>query len=349
MPAPGRANGDLAWPHAEKFGYCTRGNRTAGSRPEHGGAALAGKTFINRRWLPLNALRAFEAVGKRLSFTGGAAALSVSQSAMSRHVAGLEQLLGKQLFERDAGKLTLTPTGEELLAVVAKSLDRIEATIKAICEDEMPGRAVRLHVPPSLLQQTFMPMLGHFHRDHPEIRIDVSSANVTGLPQSDIDMAIVYDRPNVDDMVTDLLCMVRVAPMCSRETAAAAEGKSLAEFLGGQELLHLKLDNQPRELLWAAYLHQQGITIRADSGLAFDTSVAALKYAMVSGGVILGDVDMFADELAGGELVMPYDAVIEDGYGYYLKLNPDDLSDPAIAAFRSWLIASFAARRDKAD
>lgn len=277
-----------------------------------------------------------------MSFTGGAAALSVSQSAMSRHVAGLEQLLGKQLFTRDAGRLSLTPAGEELLGVVTKSLDRVEATLNAIRDDNMPGRAIRLHVPPSLLQQTFMPMLGEFHRDHPEIRIDVSSATITGLPQSDIDMAIVYDRPNVDDRVTDLLSMVRVAPMCSQQTAEAAKGQSLAEFLAANELLHLKLDNQPRDLLWASYLHQCGISLRTDGGLAFDTSIALARYATSSGGVFLGDVDMFEGELNAGELVMPFDAIVEDGYGYYLKLHPDDLSDPAIAAFRSWLIARFA-------
>ena len=58
-----------------------------------GATKIASKGAMNRRWLPLNALRAFEAVGKHLSFTGGAAALSVSQSAMSRHVSALEALL----------------------------------------------------------------------------------------------------------------------------------------------------------------------------------------------------------------------------------------------------------------
>ncbi|MBS3927905.1 MAG: LysR family transcriptional regulator [Sphingomonadales bacterium] len=294
-------------------------------------------------------MRAFEAVGKNLSFTGGAAALSVSQSAMSRHVAGLEQLLGKQLFERDSGRLTLTPAGEELLGVVSKSLDRIEITLNSIRDDTMPGRAMRLHVPPSLLQQTFLPMLGEFHREHPEIRIDVSSAGVTGLPSADIDMAIVYDRPNVDDRVTDLLWMVRVAPLCSPETAKAAEGKTLAEFLAGQELLHLKLDKQPRDLLWGAYLNQSGIALPTDGGLAFDTSISVAKYAMTGGGVFLGDVDMFAAEIASGQLVMPYEAGLEDGYGYYLKLHADDLSDPAISVFRSWLIARFAALRQHRD
>jgi len=308
---------------------------------------IATKAMINRRWLPLNALRAFEAVGKHLSFTGGAAALSVSQSAMSRHVATLEDLLGRRLFERDSGRLSLTPAGQELLVVVSKSFERIEQTLNAIREDNMPGRAMRLHVPPSLLHQTFMPMLGQFHREHPEIRIDVSSAGVTGLPQSDIDMAIVYDRPNVDDRVTDLLWMVRVAPLCSPETAREAEGKTLGEFLAGQELLHLKLDNQPRDLLWGAYLNQSGINLPTDGGLAFDTAIAVARYAITSGGVMLGDVEMFAEEIAAGQLIMPYDAALEDGYGYYLKLHPEDLGDPAISVFRSWLIAHFAALRPR--
>ena len=75
------------------YGGVTATNPTMKACPIHT------KGTINRRWLPLNALRAFEAVGQQKSFTGGAAALSVSQSAMSRHGSGLEELLGKQLFE----------------------------------------------------------------------------------------------------------------------------------------------------------------------------------------------------------------------------------------------------------
>jgi len=295
--------------------------------------------------LPLNALRAFEAVGQNLSFTGGASALSVSQSAMSRHVGGLEELLGKQLFVRDSSRLVLTPAGEELLPVVSKCLDRLEQTMNSIRDDEMTGRSLRLHVPPSLLQQLFLPMLRDFRAEHPDIRLDVSSAHVTGLPPTDFDMAIAYDRPNVDDRVTDLLWMVRVAPLCSAETAKASEGKSLEQFLGSEELLHLKLDGEPRDLLWLAFLRQSGLAVPTQGGLAFDTTIAAAQYAMKANGVFLGDVDMFAQEIADGRLVMPYDAIIEDGYGYYLKLHADDLADPAISMIRSWLISRFGALR----
>jgi DNA-binding transcriptional LysR family regulator len=311
-------------------------------------AVITNRSTINRRWLPLNALRAFEAVGQNLSFTGGASALSVSQSAMSRHVGGLEELLGKQLFVRDASRLSLTAAGEELLPVVSKCLDRIEQTMNSIRDDEVTGRSLRLHVPPSLLQQLFLPMLRDFHTENPDIRLDVSSAHVTGLPPTDFDMAIAYDRPNVDDRITDLLWMVRVAPLCSPQTAQCSHEKSLDEFLQAQELLHLKLEGEPRDLLWTAYLRQSGLAVATHGGLAFDTAIAAAQYAMTASGVFLGDVDMFAQEIEDGRLVMPYDAIIEDGYGYYLKLHADDLADPAISTFRSWLISRFGALRQVA-
>jgi LysR family glycine cleavage system transcriptional activator len=280
-------------------------------------------------------------VGQQLSFTAGAATLSVSQSAMSRHVGGLEELLGKPLFEREANGLSLTPAGEELLPVVSKSLDRIEQAMNAIRDDRLTKRALRIHVPPSMLQQQLLPMLRDFRLEHPNFRIDVSSAHVTGLPVNSIDMAIVYDRPNVDDLVTDLLWMVRVAPLCSPETAKAAKGQSLPDFLSHQELLHMKLDDQPRDLLWSSFARQCGLDIDTNAGLAFDTAIAAAQYAMNAEGVVLADIDMFAPEIAQGKLVMPYDTVIEEGYGYYLKLHADDLSDPAISVFRSWLISRF--------
>ncbi len=266
---------------------------------------------------------------------------------MSRHVGGLEELLGKQLFDRDASRLSLTAAGEELLPVVSKCLDRLEQTMNSIRDDEVTGRSLRLHVPPSLLQQLFLPMLRDFHAEHPDIPLDVSSAHVTGLPPSDFDMAIAYDRPNVDDRITDLLWMVRVTPLCSPETGTASQGKTLEEFLADQELLHIKLDGEPRDLLWTSYFRQSGLTVPTHKGLAFDTAISAAQYAMTASGVFLGDVDMFAKEIAVGKLVMPYNTVIEDGYGYYLKLHADDLSDPAISMFRSWLINRFGALRQE--
>ncbi len=302
---------------------------------------ISNRGSINRRWLPLNALRAFDAVGQHLSFTGGAAALSVSQSAMSRHVIGLEELLGKQLFDRETPKLSLTPAGAELLPVVSKCLDRLEQTMNNIRDDTVSRRALRIHIPPSLLQQLALPMLRDFHTQHPDIRIDVSSAHVTGLPTTNLDMAIVFDRPNVDDRVTDLLWNVRVAPLCSPQTAAASAGRSLETFLASQDLLHVKLEDEPRDLLWATFARQCGLNLATESGLAFDTAIAAAQYAMAADGVFLGDFDMFAQELSDGRLVMPFEMAVDDGFGYYLKLHPDDLADPAIAVFRSWLINRF--------
>jgi len=56
------------------------------------------KINIDRRWLPLNALRAFEGVCQALSFTAAANALLISQSALSRHVIAARKVDRAQLF-----------------------------------------------------------------------------------------------------------------------------------------------------------------------------------------------------------------------------------------------------------
>ncbi len=289
----------------------------------------------------MNALRAFDAVGQHLSFTAGANALHVSQSALSRHVISLEDLLGKQLLERRPHRLALTAAGEALLPVVQKSFDRLEQVLNTIREGSRASRTLRVHMPPSLLNHLALPMLRDFREEFPDVLIDVSSSHVTGLPAHDLDVAVVYDRPNVDDKVTDLLWMVRVTPVCSPQIARLHEGKSLAQFLTDNELLHVKLEGEPRGLLWTNFAQQCGLPLNADRGLAFDTAISAVQFARSGAGVALADLDMFAAELASGELVAPYDTAFEDGYGYYLKFHPEDLADPVIATFRSWTIARF--------
>jgi LysR family glycine cleavage system transcriptional activator len=48
---------------------------------------------------------------------------------------------------------------------------------------------------------------------------------------------------------------------------------------------------------------------------------------------------MFAEQIAQGRLTAPYETVIEDGFGYYLAFHSEDLGDPVISLFRSWMIA----------
>lgn len=291
-------------------------------------------------------MRAFDAVGQRLSFTAGAQALNVSQSAVSRHIISLEELLGQKLFDRSGQKLALTPAGAALLPEVRRSFDLLEQTMNSISSDPLAGRPIRIHVPPSLLQQVVMPMIRAFHAEHPGIRIDISSSPVTGLPSNETDMAIVYDRPNIDDRVTDLLWMVRVSPVCSPAVAERNANKSLAQFLTDNDLLHVTIDGEPRGLLWSTFARQYRIDLDTNRGLAFDTLALAVSYAMHADGIALADINMFAPEIAAGALVAPYEESIDDGFGYYLKLRADDLDDPSISLFRSWLIAQFAARQE---
>jgi DNA-binding transcriptional LysR family regulator len=303
------------------------------------------KKTIDRRWLPLNALRAFEGVAKHGSFTAAANALLISQSALSRHVIALERLTGVQLFERRPHALTLTRAGQHLLPAVVKSFDRLEYALDDIRNEGAPAqRTLRVQMPPSFAVQLAVPMLRDFHRTCAEVDIDLVSPAGVGPPLGDVDVAVIYSRPTVTDLVTDLLWSERLSILCSPGIAAAHRGKDLAAFVEANEIVHIRLADQPRHFLWLQLVRQTGLNVDVERGLVVDTAVLAAQYALSGQGVALVDPNLFAEELSNGSLVKPFEAALDAGYAYYLMTPPEELGDSAIALFRSWLIERFGTR-----
>src|SRR5579883_3213192 len=301
------------------------------------------KKTIDRRWLPLNALRAFEGVAKHGSFTAAAHALLISQSALSRHVISLERLIGVQLFERRPHALTLTKAGQHLLPAVAKSFDRLEYAIDDIRNEGAPAqRTLRVQMPPSFAVQLAVPILRDFRQASPDVDIDLISPSAVGPPLGDVDVAVVYSRPTVTDLVTDLLWPVRLRVLCHPQIAAKHRDKGLGAFIEANEIVHVRIAELPRHDAWSQFVRQNGLgTVNVERGLVFDTAVLAVQYALSGQGLALVDTNLFAEEMRAGRLVSPFEESLDNGYGYYLITHPEGLSDTAIAHFRSWLIERF--------
>ncbi len=123
-----------------------------------------------RRLPPLNALRAFEAAARHLSFTRAAEELNVTQAAISHQVKGIEERLGVVLFRRLNRALLLTDAGQSYLPAVRDAFDRIaEATGNLKAHDS--AGVLTVSVLPSFAAKWLVPRLGGFREAHPDIAL----------------------------------------------------------------------------------------------------------------------------------------------------------------------------------
>ena len=191
---------------------------------------------MDRKWLPLNALRAFEAAGQHLSFTAAANSLTVAQSAVSRHVIVLENFLGVALFERRPQQLVLTEAGRHILPVVSKSFDRIDQALgEVIKERGRPKRVLKVALPTSFAHRLAIPILRDFRSENAGISLEIVSKPTTGPEvDGDIDIAIVYSEPRVTDAIHDLLWMVRSTLLCSPKLLEEIDASDPARLIAAQ-------------------------------------------------------------------------------------------------------------------
>ncbi len=247
---------------------------------------------MDRKWLPLNALRAFEAAGQHLSFTAAANSLTVAQSAVSRHVIVLENFLGVALFERRPQQLVLTEAGRHILPVVSKSFDRIDQALgEVIKEKGRPKRVLKVALPTSFAYRLAIPILRDFRAEHPGISLEIVSKPTAGPEMDgDIDIAIVYTEPRVTDAIHDLLWMVRATILCSPKLLQTIDRSDPAKFIASCDLLHVKFEDRPRHFFWEMLARSIGRPdLAVDRGLVFDTPQLAAQYAMLGDGLALAD------------------------------------------------------------
>ncbi len=116
---------------------------------------------------PLNALRAFEAAGRHVSFTRAGEELHVTPGAVSRQIKLLEQILGMNLFDRSNRELRLTEGGKQYLTTLSEMFERLDKTTKRLLDTQ---REQQLHIYCSMTftLRWLVPRLGSFHALYPK-------------------------------------------------------------------------------------------------------------------------------------------------------------------------------------
>ncbi len=308
---------------------------------------------------PLNALRAFEAAARHLSFALAARELHVTPAAVSHQVKGLEQNLGVPLFRRLARGLELTRAGQACLPGLRDGFDRLAAAVEQV-RALGETRTLAVSAAPSFATRWLAPRLHRFVGAHPDLDvrinasaqlIDPSKGDVRhdgeagGSMMEDADIAIRFGTGEYPGFRVDKLLPAAVTPMCSPQLLEGERPLREPADLKHHVLIHDNVSSDDGRALWQVWLEAAGVEdVDVSHGLRFNHAMMALEAAADGLGVALGMPVLAAADLAAGRLVRPFKLVLPLKFGYHAVSAAEASQRPDIAAFREWLLAE--ARRD---
>jgi LysR family transcriptional regulator, glycine cleavage system transcriptional activator len=290
---------------------------------------------MSRSLPPLNALRAFEAAARHLSFTTAASELNVTQAAVSHQIKALEERLGLKLFRRVGRNLLLSDAAQAYLPEIAAAFDRIAGATRRLHQYDAAG-VLSATVLPSFAAKWLLPRLGRFRAAHPEIDLRISSSVETvDLMREDFDIALRAGSGDYPGMRADAILSESFFPVCSPALLAGPLPLRAADDLRHHTLLH----DEPRDL-WQLWFKMVGIAdIDATRGPGFSDSGMLIWAAIEGQGVAIAKGTLAADDLRAGRLVRPFDQSMPADFSYWLVCPEASADRPKIVAFREWLLA----------
>lgn len=284
-----------------------------------------------RSHLPLNALRAFEAAARHLSFTRAAIELCVTQAAVSHQVKSLEAQLNVTLFKRLPRGLMLTREGETLLPVVRESFDRIAHTLGQF-EGGHYREVLTVGAVGTFAVGWLLPRLPDFQSRYPFIDLRLSTHNNrVDVAAEGLDYAIRFGAGAWHG--TDA-CQLLEAPLTVLCVPQIAE-----QLHAPADLLKHTLLRSYRADEWNLWFQAAGLP--ADTlvprSIVFDSSLAMMEAALQGIGVALAPAMMFSRQLESDAIRQPFAVGITTG-SYWLTRLQSRVETPAMAAFKAWLL-----------
>jgi LysR family glycine cleavage system transcriptional activator len=294
---------------------------------------------LARRLPPLNALRAFEAGARHLSFTKAAEELFVTQAAVSHQVKLLEADLGVSLFRRMTRKLALTEEGRALMAVAGEALDAI-AGEAARLRDDQGGRTLNLSLTPTFGVKWLAQRLGRFWAVHPEIDLRLCHSNLlVDFSRDDMDAAVRWGGGAWPGLKAVYLMRAGLTPVCSPALVAGPDPLRTPKDLSHHTLLHERDYEEWTE--WLAVAGARDVDSRR--GPVIDDPSVLHQAAIDGQGVALESETLIRADLEAGRLVKPFDIDLDADNAYYLVAPPRAFDRPNVQAFRDFLLAELGA------
>ena len=292
--------------------------------------------MLNKRYLPsITALQCFEAVTRHLSFTRAAEELNLTQSAVSKQVAQLEELLQHLLFRRVRRRLQLTPAGDLYLVEVRKILTQVEMSTHTLRSYGGETEVLRVSTPSTFGARWLMPRLKGWRLRHPHIHLDVCNEQpADDLLQGRSDLAFYFgqgSRPGTESV-----------RLFGEELVAVCAPSSLPErpFDDPTQLTDLVLlQNASRPQAWHEWFESQGYhTDHSYHGPRFDTFYMCIRAAQVGCGVALLPRFLVEEEPSEGKLVIAWQHPMPSRDAYYLDYPEHSAGVPKVKAFVNWMM-----------
>jgi LysR family transcriptional regulator, glycine cleavage system transcriptional activator len=310
-------------------------------------AYLRNKELLSRsmhRLTHLNALRAFEATARHLSYVRAAEELGVTPAAVGQHVRALEAWLGIALFRRIPGppvRLVVSEDAQAALPDIRAGFDRLAVGLRRLKHTRAEA-VITVTASPSFSAKWLLPRLYRFTERHPhlDVRLDATD-RLFDLCGGDADFGIRYGGGHWPGLRSHRLLGEEVFPVCSPSLIQGAFALKTPGDLRNHTLIHdatIRFDADfPTWRAWLALAGERNVD--AERGLVINASAAVAQAALDGRGVALGRSVVVGDDVAAGRLVRLFPEIqCPVNWAYYAVYRPGAEKVEKIAHFLDWMM-----------